>query len=986
TFTFAIPAGSGSGSFSFLQSCYIFLHRFEYLQFRGYGSQLGGNLIGWIVVLAIPESAEGINNKIERWREALEDNGLRVSKEKKEERRRNTLDVISVGWMKLRAASGVLVLADHESSSKQGGSGGIENAEVDLWRRPHSAPVRRVEATLVEGSRSRGRPKHRWEDRLKQDMKEILLSEDMTSDRNASPVSSLSISGFILEIGVRPVYVHLPHTLLRRDWELLITVVVCFNPLASDYGGCLFQSTVTDVEANLERYKIDQAAINSEAAAQRALLQETIEKNKVDADRQFAELMNAIKTQQLSTTTPPVTLPPPTRPMLTPIYSNFSGFTQPLMYQQPQHPTQTFAYASFSGLHFDSQGFPLPMGSIGFGPFTTGEQGSNYNRGPPMSKEGAFPSSGELSLGNSEGVSSVNTRMTPPPLRFFDIQTTGERLRVAMMRLEGPTLSWFHWSDNRNTMAAQLPGLQEEVLEGIFIKGLKQELRAVVRTQQPAGLGSYDGASIELGSTDVIPGMKWLRQLGDMRVNWRELTMTFQFTGKQVTLNGDAGLHRRATSLRALARGISNIDEGYIVSMANLGGLEMPESHVHPDLDEILTEFSDVFFMLAGLPPSRDHEHAIFLKQEAGIIRPSNSPYSSPVLLVKKKDGSWRFCVDYRALNKSTVLDKFPIPIIYELLDELHGATVFRHYEFLVMPFGLTNAPSTFRSLMNRVFRPYLRKFVLVFFDDILVYSRTMVDRLSKSAHFAPLKHPYTAASVATVFLREIIRLHGVLKSIVSDRDRVFVSHFWGELFKYQGTTLKRSTAYHPQTDGQSEMVNHSLETYLRCFASSRPKEWVKWLPWDEYWYNTSYHSEICTTPFKALYGRDPPSMLTYDHGTALTFEVEIASCVDHSSSFHVSQLKKVIGNQQVQLDLPATNAAEPAAEPDTVLGTRKVGEREVLIGWKGLPPTEATWEIFEQIQQQFPSFHLEDKVVFQGEGDDMNRWGQVYKRKSRGG
>ena len=139
-----------------------------------------------------------------------------------------------------------------------------------------------------------------------------------------------------------------------------------------------------------------------------------------------------------------------------------------------------------------------------------------------------------------------------------------------------------------------------------------------------------------------------------------------------------------------------------------------------------------------------------------------------------------------------------------------------------------------------------------------------VVDRLSKYAHFIPMKSDYTAKVVAEAFFHNVVKLHGVPKSIVSDRDKVFTSNFWQHLFKLQGTSLAMSSAYHRQSDGQTEAVNKVLEMFLRCYTYDHPKLWHKALTWAELWYNTSYHTSAGMTPFVVVYGRQPPSIVKY--------------------------------------------------------------------------------------------------------------------------
>ena len=138
--------------------------------------------------------------------------------------------------------------------------------------------------------------------------------------------------------------------------------------------------------------------------------------------------------------------------------------------------------------------------------------------------------------------------------------------------------------------------------------------------------------------------------------------------------------------------------------------------------------------------------------------------------------------------------------------------------------------------------------------DVILV----VIGKFSKYAHFMALSHPFTALQVAQSYMNNVYKLHGLPAAIISDRDRIFTSSVWQELFKLTDTQLLMSSSYHPQTDGQTERLNQCIEAFLRCTVHACPKQWSKWLPLAEFWYNSNYHSALGHTPLEVLYGHQP--------------------------------------------------------------------------------------------------------------------------------
>ena len=287
-----------------------------------------------------------------------------------------------------------------------------------------------------------------------------------------------------------------------------------------------------------------------------------------------------------------------------------------------------------------------------------------------------------------------------------------------------------------------------------------------------------DLVALDMTDFDVVLGMDWLSCH----------RATLDYYKKEVKLHRPGklevkfkGIHREISSsmisTMAAQRMLRKGCQAYLAYVV--------ETWKKGTLDEIpvVREFPDVLpYDIAGLPLDTEVEFTIDLIPRTepisippyrmapaelrelkaqleellskGFIRPSISPWGAPILFVKNKDGSLRLCIDYRQLNRVTICNQYPFPRIDELFDQLQGSqvyckidlrsgyhqlrvqegdvpkTAFRtrygHYEFLVMPFGLTNAPAAFMDLMNRVFQPYLERFIIVFIDDILVYSGSL--------------------------------------------------------------------------------------------------------------------------------------------------------------------------------------------------------------------------------------------------------------------
>ncbi|KAJ0858722.1 putative nucleotidyltransferase, Ribonuclease H [Helianthus annuus] len=334
---------------------------------------------------------------------------------------------------------------------------------------------------------------------------------------------------------------------------------------------------------------------------------------------------------------------------------------------------------------------------------------------------------------------------------------------------------------------------------------------------------SIDLLPIQLGSFDVVVGMDWLSKNKAEVICHEKIIRIPLANDETLIVHGE----RRDMPLqiiscmkaqKCLRKGCPKLEDIHVVKEypkvfpEDLPGLP-PQLLVEFHID-LVPGAAPVAKAPYRLAPSEMQELSTQLQEllDKGFIRPSFSPWGAPVLFVKKKDGTLRMCIDYRELNKLTIKNRYPLPRIDDLFDQLQGLsyyskidlrsgyhqlriqeesipkTAFRtrygHYEFLVMPFGLTNAPAVFMDLMNRVCKPYLNKFVIVFIDDILIYSRTKEEHeqhLRTILELLKKEKLYAKFSKCDIWIREVQFLGHVVneKGIHVDPSKIEAIKNW---------------------------------------------------------------------------------------------------------------------------------------------------------------------------------------------------------------
>ncbi|GKA51239.1 putative reverse transcriptase domain-containing protein [Tanacetum coccineum] len=732
--------------------------------------------------------------------------------------------------------------------------------------------------------------------------------------------------------------------------------------------------------------------------------------------------------------------------------------------------------------------------------------------------------------------------------------------------------------------------------------GRISEINVILRGCMLGLLGhpfDIDLMPVELGSFDVIIGMDWLAKYHAVIV-CDEKIVRIPYGDEMLIIRGDDCDSKSKSKLNIISctKTQKYMPEGCQVYLAQVTSKKTDDKSEEKRLEDvpIVREFPEGFPEdLHGLPPTRQVEIQIDLVLGvAPIAQAPSSPWGAPVLFVKKKDGSFWMCIDYRELNKLTVKNRYPLLRIDDLFDQLQGSrvyskidlrsgyhqlrlreedipkTAFRtrygHYEFQVMPFGLTNAPAVFMDLMNRVCKPYLDRFVIVFIDDILIYSKSrkeheghlklilsegihvgpakiesikdwaspktpteihqflgkanvvadvlsrkekikplrvralvmtiglnlpkqilsaqsearkeenfitedmhgminklepradgtlclnnqswilrfgdlwalimheshkskysihhrsdkmyqelnklywwpnikakiatyvskcltyakvkaeyqkssgllvqleipqwkcenitmdfvtkfpktatghdmiwvIVDRLTKSAYFLPMREDESLTKLMKHYLKEVVLRYGMPVSIISDRDGRFTSHFLRSLHKALGTRLDMSTTYHPQTDGQSERTIQTLEDMLRACVLDFGKSWDRHLPLVEFSYNNSYHTNIKAAPFEALYGRKCRSPICWA-------EVGDSQLTGPEIIHEITE--KIL--DEIQINDKLQFVKEPVEIRDREVKRLKQSRIPIVkVRWNSRRGPEFTWEREDQMQKKYP-------------------------------